>query len=385
LINILELQLMNSLISNRYNSQKWSLTQALRIIHIDALLLLGLFILMGAGLMVIYSAGDQNTDLLIRQLIRMTMALIVLLILSNIHPDRMRDSAYWLYLAGLILLVAVLVLGHEGKGAQRWLDLGFFRFQPSELMKLSVPLLVATYLAERPLPPTILRSFVGLIMIVVPSLLIAKQPDLGTALLIASSGVIVLFLSGVSWRIIISFVTAGAAALPVLWYVMHDYQRQRVLTFLNSESDPLGAGYHIMQSKIAIGSGGLFGRGWLEGTQSHLAFLPERSTDFIFSVIAEEFGLVGVGLLLVMYLLVAGRGLFIASQAQTSFARLLAGSISITFLVYVFVNVGMVTGLLPVVGVPLPLVSYGGTSMVTLLAGFGILMSIHTHRRMMSP
>ncbi len=376
---------MNSLISNRYNSQKWSLTQALRIIHIDALLLLGLFILMGAGLMVIYSAGDQNTDLLIRQLIRMIMALIVLLILSNIHPDRMRDSAYWLYLAGLILLVAVLVLGHEGKGAQRWLDLGFFRFQPSELMKLSVPLLVATYLAERPLPPTILRSFVGLIMIVVPSLLIAKQPDLGTALLIASSGVIVLFLSGVSWRIIISFVTAGAAALPVLWYVMHDYQRQRVLTFLNPESDPLGAGYHIMQSKIAIGSGGLFGRGWLEGTQSHLAFLPERSTDFIFSVIAEEFGLVGVGLLLVMYLLVAGRGLFIASQAQTSFARLLAGSISITFLVYVFVNVGMVTGLLPVVGVPLPLVSYGGTSMVTLLAGFGILMSIHTHRRMMSP
>jgi rod shape determining protein RodA len=385
LINILELQLMNSLISNRYNSQKWSLTQALRIIHIDALLLLGLFILMGAGLMVIYSAGDQNTDLLIRQLIRMIMALIVLLILSNIHPDRMRDSAYWLYLAGLILLVAVLVLGHEGKGAQRWLDLGFFRFQPSELMKLSVPLLVATYLAERPLPPTILRSFVGLIMIVLPSLLIAKQPDLGTALLIASSGVIVLFLSGVSWRIIISFVTAGAAALPVLWYVMHDYQRQRVLTFLNPESDPLGAGYHIMQSKIAIGSGGLFGRGWLEGTQSHLAFLPERSTDFIFSVIAEEFGLVGVGLLLVMYLLVAGRGLFIASQAQTSFARLLAGSISITFLVYVFVNVGMVTGLLPVVGVPLPLVSYGGTSMVTLLAGFGILMSIHTHRRMMSP
>lgn len=376
---------MNSLISDRRNPQRWSLTQALRIIHIDALLLLGLFILMGVGLMVLYSAGDQNTDLIIRQLIRMAMALTVLLILSNIHPDRMRDSAYWLYLAGLILLVAVLVFGHEGKGAQRWLDLDFFRFQPSELMKLAVPLLVATYLAERPLPPTMLRLFVGLIMIVVPSLLIAKQPDLGTALLIASSGVIVLFLSGVSWRIIISFVTVGTAALPVLWYVMHDYQRQRVLTFLNPESDPLGAGYHIIQSKIAIGSGGLFGRGWLEGTQSHLAFLPERSTDFIFSVIAEEFGLVGVGLLLAMYLLVAGRGLFIASQAQTSFARLLAGSISMTFLVYVFVNVGMVTGLLPVVGVPLPLVSYGGTSMVTLLAGFGILMSIHTHRRMMLP
>ncbi len=297
----------------------------------------------------------------------------------------MRDAAYWIYGAGLMLLVAVLVFGHEGKGAQRWLDLGFFRFQPSELMKLAVPLLVATYLAERPLPPSFGRLLVGLVMIVVPSLLIAKQPDLGTSILIASSGLIVVFLSGISWRLIIGFITLCASALPVLWYVMHDYQRQRVLTLLNPESDPLGAGYHIIQSKIAIGSGGIFGRGWLEGTQSQLAFLPERSTDFIFAVIAEEFGLIGVGVLLVMYLLVAGRGLYIASQAQSSFARLLAGSISITFLVYVFVNVGMVTGLLPVVGVPLPLVSYGGTSMVTLLAGFGILMSIHTHRRMMSP
>jgi rod shape determining protein RodA len=297
----------------------------------------------------------------------------------------MRDMAYWLYGAGLILLIAVLFFGHEGKGAQRWLDLGFFRFQPSELMKLAVPILVATYLAERPLPPTVTRLVISLMMIIVPALLIAKQPDLGTAILIASSGLIVIFLSGISWRLIMGFIIAAASALPVLWYVMHDYQRQRVLTFLNPESDPLGAGYHIIQSKIAIGSGGLFGRGWLEGTQSQLAFLPERSTDFIFSVIAEEFGLIGVGLLLSSYLMIAARGLFIASDAQTSYARLLAGSISLTFLVYVFVNVGMVTGLLPVVGVPLPLVSYGGTSMVTLLAGFGILMSIHTHRRMMSP
>lgn len=363
---------------------RFSLTKALAIIHIDALLLLGLLLILGLGLMVLYSVGDQSNALITRQLVRLATAFFVLLVLANIHPDRMRDSSYILYGLGLILLLAVLFVGHEGKGAQRWLDLGFFRFQPSELMKLAVPLLVARYLAEQPLPPTFWRLIMGLIMIIIPSLLIAKQPDLGTSLLIASSGLIVVFLSGISWRVIIGFITLCSAALPVLWYVMYDYQRQRVLTFINPESDPLGAGYHIIQSKIAIGSGGLFGRGWLEGTQSQLAFLPERSTDFIFAVIAEEFGLVGVGLLLFLYLLVAARGLYVASQAQTSFARLLAGSISMTFLVYVFVNVGMVTGLLPVVGVPLPLISYGGTSMVTLLAGFGILMSIHTHRRMMS-
>jgi rod shape determining protein RodA len=376
---------MSSFLNEKTETQSFGLTGILSRIHLDALLLLGLLVLLAVSFVVLYSAGGQDVSLLIRQSIRMGTAFVVLFFIAQIHPDRMRDSAYWLYGLGLILLVAVLVFGHEGKGAQRWLDLGFFRFQPSELMKLAVPLLVATYLAARPLPPSALRLFVGLIMVIVPSLLIAKQPDLGTSLLIASSGLIVLFLSGIRWRIILAFITLCASALPVLWYVMHDYQRQRVLTFLNPESDPLGSGYHIIQSKIAIGSGGIFGQGWLQGTQSHLEFLPERSTDFIFAVIAEEFGLLGVGLLLFWYLLVAGRGLFIASQAQTSFARLLAGSISITFLVYVFVNVGMVTGLLPVVGVPLPLVSYGGTSMVTLLAGFGILMSIHTHRRMMSP
>jgi len=376
---------MNRHLIDRHNPQRWSLTRALATIHIDALLFMGLLILMSAGLMILYSAGDQSTALMMRQLVRISAALFIMLLIANIHPDRMRDSSYWVYGAGILLLLAVLIFGHEGKGAQRWLDLKVFRFQPSEIMKLAVPLLVAAYLAERPLAPSIGRLIVGLVMIIIPSLLIAKQPDLGTALLIASSGLIVIFLSGISWKIIIGFLVACTSALPVLWYVMHDYQKQRVLTLLNPESDPLGSGYHIIQSKIAIGSGGLFGRGWLEGTQSHLAFLPERSTDFIFSVIAEEFGLFGVGLLLMLYLLIAVRGVYIASQAQTSFARLLAGSISLTFLVYVFVNVGMVTGLLPVVGVPLPLVSYGGTSMVTLLAGFGILMSIHTHRRMMSP
>jgi len=374
----------------RYNSsgykstsERWSLTLALRAIHIDALLLFGLLVLLGVGLMILFSAGDQNISLVIRQLIRVGAAFLVLIILANIHPDRMRDLAYWIYALGLLLLIAVLVVGDEGKGAQRWLNLGIVRFQPSELMKIAVPLLVAAYIAERPLPPSLFRIAVCLIMILIPSLLISKQPDLGTSLLIAISGLIVIFLSGVSRRFIVGIILTATSALPVLWYVMHDYQKQRVLTFLNPESDPLGAGYHIIQSKIAIGSGGLFGRGWLEGTQSNLAFLPERSTDFIFSVIGEEFGLFGVGMMLLLYLSIAGRGLYIAGQAQSSFARLLAGSISLTFLVGVIVNVGMVTGLLPVVGVPLPLVSYGGTSMVTLLASFGILMSIHTHRRMM--
>ena len=375
---------MTSLLHDDHYPQKWKLLFLLKKIHIDGILLLGLLILLSVGLMVLYSAGDQSSALMVKQLTRLGVAFTVMMILANIHPDRMREWSYWLYGLGLVLLVAVLAFGHEGKGAQRWLDLGFFRFQPSELMKLAVPLLVASYLSARPLPSSVWRLLVAFMMIVVPSLLIAKQPDLGTSLLIASSGFIVIFLSGISWRIIFSFIASGLAALPVLWYVMHDYQRQRVLTFLDPESDPLGSGYHIIQSKIAIGSGGLFGRGWLEGTQAHLAFLPERSTDFIFAVIAEEFGLLGVCLLLLLYLCVAARGLYIASYAQTSFARLLAGSISMTFLVYVFVNVGMVTGLLPVVGVPLPLVSYGGTSMVTLLAGFGILMSIHTHRRMMT-
>ena len=371
------------MINNLSSPERWSLTLALRAVHIDALLLLGLLVLLGAGLMVLFSAGDQNISLVVRQLIRVGTAFLVLIFLANIHPDRMRDLAYWMYGVGLLLLISVLMVGDEGKGAQRWLNLGIVRFQPSELMKIAVPLSVAAYIAERPLPSSFLRIVVCLVMVFIPSLLISKQPDLGTSLLIASSGLIVIFLSGVSWRFIIGLLISVASALPVLWHLMHNYQKQRVLTFLNPESDPLGAGYHIIQSKIAIGSGGLSGRGWLEGTQSNLAFLPERSTDFIFSVIGEEFGLIGVGMLLFLYLAIASRGLYIASQAQSSFARLLAGSISLTFLVGVIVNVGMVTGLLPVVGVPLPLISYGGTSMVTLLASFGILMSIHTHRRMM--
>lgn len=376
---------MNQLLTEGSPRSRWANYNLLGRLHIDGLLLTGILLLLAVGMLILYSAGGQDLNLIFRQVIRVGMALSVMLAIAQIHPDRMRDNAYWLYLVGLVLLLAVLLFGHEGKGAQRWLDLGFFRFQPSEIIKLAVPILVATFMAERSLPPTAMRLILALVIIAVPTVLIAKQPDLGTSILIASSGLLVLFLSGIRWWIIIGFISLCASAAPVLWYFMHDYQRKRVLTFLNPESDPLGAGYHIIQSKIAIGSGGLFGQGWLQGRQSHLEFLPERSTDFIFAVISEEFGLVGTGILIVLYMLIAARGLYIASQAQTSFARLLAGSISITFLVYVFVNIGMVTGLLPVVGVPLPLISYGGTSMVTLLAGFGILMSIHTHRRMMTP
>jgi len=376
---------MSHLLQDRRRVPRLQWNSVLQRAHLDSFLILGILTLLLFSFVVLYSSGGEDTGLLLRQGVRMIIALTVMIILAQIHPDRLKDIAFWIYAVGLLMLVAVLLFGTIGKGAQRWLDLGFFRFQPSEIMKLAVPLVIAVYLAERPLPPSFTRMFFALVMIAVPALLIAKQPDLGTALLIASSGLIVVFLSGVSWRLIMSFLALAAAAAPVLWYFMHDYQRRRVMTLFNPESDPLGAGYHIIQSKIAIGSGGLHGRGWLQGTQSHLEFLPERSTDFIFAVIAEEFGLIGLILLITVYLLITARGLYIAAQAQMSYMKLLAGSIAITFLVYVFVNVGMVTGLLPVVGVPLPLISYGGTSMVTLLAGFGILMSIHTHRRMMSP
>jgi rod shape determining protein RodA len=277
----------------------------------------------------------------------------------------------------------VLAVGDIGKGAQRWLDLGVLRFQPSEILKLAVPMTLAWFLALRPLPPNPLQLLVAGLLVALPVLLIAKQPDLGTALLVASAGATVLFLAGMGWRLIAGLGLIAAAAAPVLWMLMRPYQRQRVFTFLDPSSDPLGAGYHTIQAQIAIGSGGLFGKGWLHGTQSHLEFLPERSTDFIFAVIGEEFGLAGIALLLTIYLFIILRGLYVASQAQDSFGRLLAGSLTMVFFVYLFVNTGMVIGLLPVVGVPLPLISYGGTSLVTIMAGFGMIMSIHTHRKLL--
>jgi rod shape determining protein RodA len=355
----------------------------LAVFHIDLPLLVGLLLLCGFGLIVLYSASGENLAQVQRQAVRIALALVVMLAVAQVSPITLRRWAPSLYGAGLVMLVAVLVFGEIGKGAQRWLDLGIVRFQPSELVKLAVPLMIAWYLAEKRLPPSWQRLAAAAAMIIVPVLLIAKQPDLGTSLLVASAGVFVLFLAGISWRLIGALFVALAAAAPVVWYLMRDYQRQRVLTFLDPENDPLGAGYHIIQSKIAIGSGGMYGKGWLNGTQSQLDFLPERHTDFIFAVLAEEFGLIGVLILLSLYLFIIARGLYIATRAQDTFNRLISGSLILVFFVYLFVNTGMVSGLLPVVGVPLPLVSYGGTSLVTLMAAFGMLMSIHTHRRLL--
>ncbi|MDX5406333.1 MAG: rod shape-determining protein RodA [Chromatiaceae bacterium] len=353
--------------------------------HLDGPLLLGLLALIGFGLFIMYSASGQNMLMMKAQVIRLGVALAVLVALAQIKPQTIRRWSLPLFLFGLGLLVAVLLVGHVGKGAQRWLDLGFMKFQPSEIMKLAVPMAVAWFIASHSLPPRLWHLLLGFLMCAIPTLLIAKQPDLGTSILIATAGVFVLFLSGMSWRIIALVATLIGAFLPVLWlFLMRDYQRQRVLTFLNPESDPLGSGYHIIQSKIAIGSGGFDGKGYLQGTQSQLEFLPERHTDFIFSVISEELGLTGVLILLGLYLFIIGRCMIIASRAQDNYSKLVAGSLTLTFFVYVFVNIGMVSGLLPVVGVPLPLISYGGTSMVTLMAAFGIIMSIGTHKRMLA-
>ena len=351
-------------------------------VHIDLPLLAGLLVLIAVGLIILYSASNQNMDMVVRQSLRIGLAFIVMLVLAQISPRKYRSIAPWLFLFGIMLLIVVLVIGHIGKGAQRWLNLGIFRFQPSEIMKLVLPITLAWYLHEKPLPPS--KSALGIIalMMVIPVILIAKQPDLGTALLTAAAGIGVVLLAGIRWRLITIFFLFAAAFAPILWHFMHDYQRERVLTFLNPERDPLGSGYHIIQSKIAIGSGGFFGKGWLSGTQSHLQFLPEHATDFIFAVCGEEFGLIGAIILITIYCLIILRGFYISLQAPDTFSRLLAGSLTLMFFVAVFVNIGMVTGILPVVGLPLPLVSYGGTSVVMVLACFGILMSIQTHRRL---
>jgi len=354
----------------------------LRRLNIDGPLLGGVLLICALGLVVLYSAVAQNADLWLQQCIRLVVALLTMLFVAQLPPDFLRRWTPWGYLAGLVLLILVLVTGEASQGAQRWLDIGI-RFQPSEIMKLAVPMMAAWYLHDRQLPPKWSDLLVVAVLIVVPTLLIARQPDLGTALLIAMAGGLVIILAGLSVRVML---VLGVSSIPggyVLWQFMQDYQKQRVLTLLNPDSDPLGAGYNIIQSKIAIGSGGLFGKGWTNGSQAQLEFLPERDTDFIFAVMGEELGLLGVLSLLGLYLFVIARGLTIAVQAHDTYSRLLAGSISLTFFVYVFVNTAMVTGLVPVVGIPLPLVSYGGTSMVTLMAGFGILMSIHHHRKLL--
>ena len=351
--------------------------------YLDRQLMALVMILLAIGLLVLFSASGGSVERTSAHAVNIGIALTIMWIAANIPLHYLASIALPLYLFGLLLLIAVELFGFEVNGAQRWLNLGFTSIQPSELMKIAVPMMLAWYF-DRYEAVLRFRNFVtATILVVIPVLLIARQPDLGTALLVAAAGFYVLFLAGLSMRLLLGTVLVGVAALPFLWDSLHQYQKQRVLTLLDPDSDPLGAGYNIIQSKIAIGSGGLFGKGWTNGSQAHLEFLPERDTDFIFAVLAEEFGLLGVLSLLVLYMFVVSRGLYIATQAHDTYSRLLAGSISLTFLVYVFVNTAMVTGLIPVVGVPLPLVSFGGTSMVTLMAGFGILMSIHSHRKLL--
>ena len=354
--------------------QRW-----LRRLHLDLPLLALVLLTAAYGLVVLYSALDRDGVAFQGQLSRLAVAFVVMLIAAQLDLAMLQRWAPVLYGLGMVMLVLVLLVGVEAKGAQRWLGVpGLPRFQPSELMKLAVPLMVASFLADRPLPPTGKTVASVLALIAAPALLIGLQPDLGTAILVAAAGFAVLLLSGLFWRWVLLAGLLSLAALPGLWMVMRDYQRQRVLTLLDPESDPLGAGWNIIQSKIAIGSGGLFGKGLFEGTQSHLNFLPESHTDFIIAVLAEELGFLGVLGLLTLYFLLLTRGLYIATQGRDTFARLLAGGLTLTFFTYLFVNVAMVSGLLPVVGVPLPLVSYGGTSALTLLAGFGVLMAVAT-------
>ena len=350
--------------------------------HLDIPIILLLVMICTYGLLILYSAVGQQTAPVVNQLIKIGVAFGLMIVMAQISPIFYLRIAPWLFVMGIVLLIAVLFVGTTVNGSQRWLRIpGVLNFQPSELMKLVIPMMLASYFHDRHLPPLRRHVFWACVMIFIPVLLIARQPDLGTSLLIGASGLLVILLAGISWRYVFSAVLAGLMAAPALWYVMLDYQRTRVMILLDPERDPLGAGWNIIQSKTAIGSGGLFGKGLFQGTQSHLDFLPESQTDFIVAVLAEELGLVGVTLLLILYILLVGRGVVIAIQAQDTFGRLLVGTITFTFFVYVFVNIGMVSGILPVVGVPLPLVSHGGTAILTLFAGFGIIMSVHTHRR----
>ncbi|MDX1605702.1 MAG: rod shape-determining protein RodA [Candidatus Competibacterales bacterium] len=349
--------------------------------HLDTPLLLGLIVVALLGLVVLYSGAHQESRMLLRQVVHLLIGFAVLFLVAQCPLHWLHRASPWLYGLGVLLLLAVLVIGAVGQGARRWLDLGVIRFQPSEIMKLAVPMMLARYLTYRPLPPRWPQLLGGAGIILLPFVLIVLQPDLGTALLVAASGAFLLFLAGIGWRLIAALGLLAAIAAPLFWqFGMHEYQRQRVLTFLDPTSDPLGSGWNIIQSQIAIGSGGLYGKGWLNSTQSRLEFLPESATDFIFAVYAEEFGLIGAAILLLLYLFLVGRGLLVAMRAPQAFARLLGGSLALVFFVYVFVNVGMVSGLLPVVGLPLPLVSYGGTALVTIMAGFGMLMRIATQR-----
>lgn len=353
-------------------------------IHIDGALLSALLALIIYGLIVLRSAGNPGLDFVIKQAINMLGALTLMVIVAQVEVRFWRRMAPWIYAGAIVLLILVLLVGSGAKGARRWLNVfGLVRFQPSELLKLGMPLMVAYYLSHQQLPPRIKQVAITAIIILIPTALIFLQPDLGTALLILASGFFVLLFAGLHWAWYVTGMASVGIIAPLMWFfAMHDYQKNRILTFLDPERDPLGTGWNIIQSKTAIGSGGFWGKGWFHGTQSHLDFLPEHHTDFIIAVLAEEFGFWGVLLLLLIYMTIVARGLYIAAQAPDIFARLLAATLSLTFFIYVFINMGMVSGLLPVVGVPLPLMSYGGTSAITILVSFGILMSISTHKKL---
>lgn len=352
-----------------------------KLFSLDLWLLLGLLAITGYGLLVLYSASGGSERMFFNRVIQVCLGLGIMLAMAFFPPRFYEKISPYLYVGCLILLILVDLVGETSKGAQRWLNLGFVRFQPSEIAKLAVPLMVAAYLGKRSLPPNYKDTAIALGLIIVPTLLVAAQPDLGTSILVCAAGMFVLFLAGLSWKLIGAGVVFLAGFIPIMWfYLMHPYQKTRVMTLLDPEKDPLGAGYHIIQSKIAIGSGGTEGKGWMEGTQSQLEFLPEPHTDFIFAVLSEEFGLVGVLILLAIYLFIVARGLMIGAMSASAFGRILSGSTALLFFVYVFVNIGMVSGILPVVGVPLPLFSYGGTSYVTLMAAFGLMMSCYVHR-----
>jgi rod shape determining protein RodA len=352
--------------------------------HIDAFLMGCLLFTILVGLFVLYSASGQSFERVSAQLVNIAVALSVMWLVSNIQPHQLEGIAVPAYLLGIVLLIAVALFGDISHGARRWLDLGITKIQPSEIMRIAVPMMLAWFFAKREASPRIADFTIAALLLLIPVGLIAKQPDLGTALLISASGVFVIFLAGLSWRFIIGGAVLTGALMPVFWSMLHDYQRRRIEILIDPSQDPLGAGYHTIQATIALGSGGMTGKGWLNGTQAQLDFLPERTTDFIFAVFGEEFGMAGNLILLILFSLIIARGLVIAAQAKSTFTRLLAGSITLTFFTYAFVNMGMVSGILPVVGVPLPLISYGGTSMVTLLLSFGILMSIQTHKKLVA-
>lgn len=352
-----------------------------KIFALDLWLLIGLLAITGYGLLVLYSASGGSEKMFTNRVIQVCLGLGVMFVMAMFPPRFYEKVSPCLYVVCIILLILVDVAGEISKGAQRWLNLGFIRFQPSEIAKLSVPLMVASYLGNRSLPPNLRDTSIALAIIIVPTLLVAMQPDLGTSILVCAAGLFVLFLAGLSWKLIGAGIVFLAGFIPIMWfYLMHDYQKTRVMTLIDPDKDPLGTGYHIIQSKIAIGSGGIEGKGWMEGTQSQLDFLPEPHTDFIFAVLSEEFGLIGVLVLLAIYLFIIARGLMIGAKSASAFGRILSGGTALLLFVYVFVNIGMVSGILPVVGVPLPLFSYGGTSYVTLMAAFGLMMSSYVHR-----